>query len=70
MKNSANNTLEAYMNLAAAILNSGIKQNDTTFLQSAWFRELKQYVGDYFITDKNKSSQVKVRGNHIQEDSQ
>lgn len=42
-----NTILENYMQLAAAIVNSGIKQHDTAFLNSEWCSTLISTVVEF-----------------------
>ena len=39
--------IHGYIQLCAAIVNSGIKQNDKEFLKSEWCSMLTNYVIDY-----------------------
>ena len=49
-----------YITLAAAILNSGVKCNDTAFLESEWGQYLKAEVGAYM--NKPDTNTVYVTG--------
>ena len=40
-------TIDNYIQLCAAIVNSGIKENDQLFLKSEWCKTLISYVVDY-----------------------
>lgn len=47
-------TIDNYIQLCAAIVNSGIKENDQLFLKSEWCKTLISYVVDYnSIHDKD-----------------
>lgn len=55
---TVHNSYEGYIHLAAAILNSGIQCNDEAFLNSTWYKFLKDCVGEYMNTDNNSSDVV------------
>lgn len=40
---------KAYINLAAAIVRSGVIENDTDFLESDWHTFLKEFVSEYYF---------------------
>ena len=40
--------IDAWMGLAAAIIISGKKENDTTFLRSTWCKQLTEATCDWF----------------------
>lgn len=44
-------TIDNYIQLCAAIVNSGIKENDQLFLKSEWCKTLIGYVVDYNSTN-------------------
>lgn len=48
-----------YIQLCAAIVNYGIKQNDQVFLKSAWCKELIDYVTDY-VAEHDSGSDSKL----------
>lgn len=40
---------KAYINLAAAVVRSGIIENDADFLESDWHAFLKEFVSEYYF---------------------
>lgn len=64
MKDKPDTTI-GYIQLCAAIVNYGIKQNDQVFLKSAWCKELTDCVADY-VAEHDRSSDSKLNIN-IQE---
>lgn len=55
--------IDAWMGLAVAIINSGKKENDTTFLRSDWCKQLTEASCDWFaMRDRDN---VRNRGSII-----
>ena len=53
--NHGKNVINSYIQLAAAIVNSGISEHDKTFLESEWCHELIDIVIDFHNIDNSSS---------------
>mgnify|MGYP006916067554 CR=1 FL=1 len=57
---------QGYINLAAAILSSAVRDNDTYFLKSDFGQALKEYVGAYMNrSDCIGTAARSGRANHV-----
>lgn len=59
MKAVGSGILDAYMQLAVAILASAVKENDTQFFNSEWYSCLKDTVGSYYCGTSTNCSTVR-----------
>ncbi len=61
--NHDKNAINSYIQLAAAIVNSGISEHDETFLKSKWCHELINIVVDFHnINDSSNIKSISFKG--------